>query len=54
MACAMPDTLDSARLDQLDAFLLELNRASADVILPLFRADHGLEDKAALASPSTR
>ncbi|QUD86395.1 histidinol-phosphatase [Phenylobacterium montanum] len=43
----MPDTLDSARLDQLDAFLLELNRASADVILPLFRADHGLEDKAA-------
>ena len=29
----------------LEPFLLELNRASADVILPLFRADHGLEDK---------
>jgi histidinol phosphatase-like enzyme (inositol monophosphatase family) len=32
-------------LDQLDAFLLELNAAAGDVILPLFRADHGLEDK---------
>lgn len=30
-----------------DAFLLELNRVSAEVILPLFRADHGLEDKTA-------
>src|SRR6185437_9731155 len=28
-------------------FLLELNRASADVILPLFRAEHGLENKSA-------
>jgi len=37
--------LAPARLAELDAFLLELNRASADVILPLFRADHGLEDK---------
>jgi histidinol phosphatase-like enzyme (inositol monophosphatase family) len=36
----MPDILA-----ELDAFLLELNRASADVILPLFRADNGLEDK---------
>jgi histidinol phosphatase-like enzyme (inositol monophosphatase family) len=35
------------RLAELDAFLLELNRASADVILPLFRADHGLENKLA-------
>ncbi|HXV01408.1 MAG TPA: histidinol-phosphatase [Caulobacteraceae bacterium] len=32
-------------LDDLDAFLVELNRASARAILPLFRADHGLEDK---------
>lgn len=29
----------------LEPFLLELNRASGKVILPLFRADHGLEDK---------
>jgi histidinol phosphatase-like enzyme (inositol monophosphatase family) len=28
-----------------EPFLLALNRASAAVILPLFRADHGLEDK---------
>jgi histidinol phosphatase-like enzyme (inositol monophosphatase family) len=34
-------------LAELDAFLLELNRASADVILPLFRAEHGLENKSA-------
>lgn len=33
------------RLAELDAFLLELNRVSADVILPLFRDDHGLENK---------
>ncbi len=39
-------SLDPARLDDLDAFLLELNRASAQAILPLFRADHGLENKA--------
>jgi histidinol phosphatase-like enzyme (inositol monophosphatase family) len=37
--------LPSHRLDALDAFLIDLNRASADAILPLFRADHGLEDK---------
>ena len=35
----------AARLADLDAFLLELNRVSADAILPLFRADHGLENK---------
>src|SRR5579863_8340580 len=29
----------------LEPFLLDLNRASGEVILPLFRADHGLEDK---------
>jgi len=33
------------RLAELDAFLVELNRAAAAVTLPLFRADHGLEDK---------
>ena len=38
---------DHATLDQLEAFLLELNRAAADVILPLFRGDHGLTNKLA-------
>ena len=33
------------RLADLEAFLLDLNRASGEVILPLFRGDHGLEDK---------
>jgi len=33
------------RLSELDAFLLDLNRASAAVILPLFRGDHGIENK---------
>ena len=37
--------LSPDRLAELDAFLVELNRASAAVILPLFRADHGLENK---------
>jgi histidinol phosphatase-like enzyme (inositol monophosphatase family) len=40
-------TLSADRLAALDAFILDLNRASAAAILPLFRADHGLEDKAA-------
>ncbi len=30
---------------ELDAFLLELNHAAGQAILPLFRADHGLVDK---------
>jgi histidinol phosphatase-like enzyme (inositol monophosphatase family) len=38
--------LAPARLAELEAFLLELNRASAAHILPLFRADHGLTNKA--------
>lgn len=38
--------LSPARLDALDAFLLDLNAASAEVILPLFRTENGLEDKA--------
>ena len=33
------------RLEAFESFLIELNSASAGVILPLFRADHGLEDK---------
>lgn len=37
--------LPADRLEALDAFLVELNHASGEVILPLFRADHGLEDK---------
>jgi histidinol phosphatase-like enzyme (inositol monophosphatase family) len=40
-------TLSADRLTALDAFMIDLNRASAEVILPLFRADHGLEDKGA-------
>ena len=43
--------LPAARLAELDAFLIELNRASAAVILPLFRADHGLVNKAADGRP---
>jgi histidinol phosphatase-like enzyme (inositol monophosphatase family) len=39
----MPTT---TTLDDLDPFLVELNRASAAAILPLFRTDHGLENKA--------
>src|SRR5579872_6518873 len=38
--------LSDARLVELDRFILDLNRASAAVILPLFRAEHGMENKA--------
>jgi histidinol phosphatase-like enzyme (inositol monophosphatase family) len=44
----MPD-LTRDRLQQLDAFLLELNAAAAEAVLPLFRSDHGLEDKGGAA-----
>ena len=37
--------LSPERLDALDAFLIELNRAAAGAIAPLFRGDHGLADK---------
>lgn len=37
--------LSANRLKALDQLILELNRVSAEVILPLFRSDHGLEDK---------
>jgi histidinol phosphatase-like enzyme (inositol monophosphatase family) len=46
----MPATSPSPgadRLAALDAFLITLNRASAEVILPLFRVDNGLKNKAA-------
>lgn len=43
MAALAPD-----RLAELDAFLVELNRAASGAILPLFRADHGLVDKGGL------
>lgn len=39
-----PD-LAADRLSHLNEFILELNGAAAEVILPLFRADHGLVDK---------
>jgi histidinol phosphatase-like enzyme (inositol monophosphatase family) len=39
--------LTPPRLAELEAFLLELNRASAAVILPLFRGEHGMQNKAA-------
>jgi len=38
-------TLDPARLEKLDEFLVELNRAAAGAILPLFRGEHGLSNK---------
>jgi histidinol phosphatase-like enzyme (inositol monophosphatase family) len=38
-------SLSTDRIAELDAFLIELNHASSAEILPLFRADHGLEDK---------
>jgi len=47
MAASSPTSaLGANRLQALDAFTITLNRAAADEILPLFRADHGLENKA--------
>src|SRR5678815_5556737 len=37
--------LPTPLMDKLDAFLVELNRAAAGAILPLFRGDHGLSNK---------
>ncbi|RAK64847.1 histidinol-phosphatase [Phenylobacterium kunshanense] len=42
---AEPSRLPTALLDELDAFLLELNRAAAGMTLPLFRGDHGVSNK---------
>ncbi|MBX3483962.1 histidinol-phosphatase [Phenylobacterium sp.] len=41
MTALLPD----ARLAELDSFLLELNRAAGEAILPLFRGAHGLSNK---------
>ncbi|MDR3506587.1 MAG: histidinol-phosphatase [Caulobacteraceae bacterium] len=46
MPTASATDLSPERLDALDTFLLDLNAASAEVILPLFRTENGLEDKA--------
>src|SRR5258706_8649697 len=45
MPAAPPAGISAKIIDELDAFLVELNRAAAGAILPLFRADHGLIDK---------
>ena len=45
MAASSP-RLDPSRLAALDAFLVDLNQASGEVILPLFRAENGLQNKA--------
>ena len=41
----MAEPLSPDRLRKLDAFALELSAAAAEVTLPLFRAEHGLENK---------
>jgi histidinol phosphatase-like enzyme (inositol monophosphatase family) len=46
VASSLSSVLGADRLEALDAFLIALNRVAGDVILPLFRADHGLENKA--------
>jgi histidinol phosphatase-like enzyme (inositol monophosphatase family) len=40
-------TLSRDRLAMLEAFAIDLAAAAGEVILPLFRAEHGLEDKGA-------
>src|SRR5579875_3589819 len=40
-------SLSDDRLRNLEAFAVELAGVAGEVILPLFRADHGLEDKGA-------
>ena len=50
VSCALPlsvMSLSSHRLDELDAFLLELNEASGTAILPLFRGDFEITAKSA-------
>jgi histidinol phosphatase-like enzyme (inositol monophosphatase family) len=41
----MIDALDRGRLAEFEVFAIELARTAADVILPLFRQENGLEDK---------
>ena len=45
MTADSPQGISAKLIDELDAFLVELNRAAGGAILPLFRADHGLIDK---------
>jgi len=45
MTPSFSEKIGPARLAQLDEFLVELNRAAAGAILPLFRGDHGLSNK---------
>jgi len=45
MTALDPALLPASRLEDLDAFLVELNHAAAGAILPLFRGDHGLTNK---------
>jgi histidinol phosphatase-like enzyme (inositol monophosphatase family) len=41
----MVDALSPEQLSELESFAIELARAAGAAILPLFRAEHGLEDK---------
>ena len=43
----MAETLSAERLNAFEDVAIELARAAGSAILPLFRADHGLEDKGA-------
>ena len=43
----MAETLAPDRLNGFELFAMDLARAAGAAILPLFRADHGLEDKGA-------
>ena len=43
----MADDLSRERIQALDAFILRLGAAAAEVILPLFRSENGLENKLA-------
>ena len=43
----MDETLSPGWLDRFEAAAIELAKAAGAAILPLFRADHGLEDKGA-------
>src|SRR4051794_9352139 len=45
MTAPSPETVSPRVLAELDAYLVELNRAAAGAILPLFRSAHGLVDK---------
>src|ERR1700757_4345285 len=46
LAASLPALPPAALLAELEAFLLQLNAAAAGVILPLFRTDNDLQNKA--------